>query len=186
MNVALRGRCVNHFTNGPLLDNFNMIFLILQYILCIICYFFVNNINLNNEKYEEIIKDVVKEESILKNVFIAFISGGLIGMFGQFLTNIFLNYYEISEASFLTFSVFIIIGSLLTGFGIFDKVLSLCKCGLIVPSTGFANTMTSSAMDAKNEGFIKGIGANIFKLTGCIILYGVVFGIIFGIVRSII
>ena len=135
---------------------------------------------MNNEKYDEIIKDVVKEESILKNVFIAFVSGGLIGVFGQFLTNIFLNYYEISEASFLTFSVFIIIGSLLTWFGIFYK------CGLIVPSTGFANTMTSSAMDAKNEGFIKGIGANTFKLTGSIILYGVVFGIIFGIVRSII
>ena len=146
--------------------------------------FFVNNINMNNEKYDEIIKRVVKEENISKNIFISFLSGGLIGVLGQFLTNIFLRFYELNDAYFLTFSVFVVIGSVLTGFGIFDKVLGFCKCGLIVPSTGFANTMTSSAMDARNEGFVKGIGSNIFKLTGSIILYGVVFGIIFGIVRS--
>ncbi len=146
----------------------------------------VNNINMNNEKYDEIIKSVVKEENIMKNVLIAFISGGLIGMFGQFLTNIYLKFFNITDASFLTFSTFIVIGSILTGLGIFDKVLSICKCGLIVPSTGFANTMTSSAMDAKHEGFIKGIGSNIFKLTGSIILYGIVFGVIFGFIRSVI
>lgn len=151
-----------------------------MYYMC----FFVNNINMNNEKYDEIIKRVVKEENISKNIFISFLSGGLIGVLGQFLTNLFLKYYELNDAYFLTFSVFIVIGSVLTGFGIFDKVLGFCKCGLIVPSTGFANTMTSSAMDARHEGFVKGIGSNIFKLTGSIILYGVVFGIIFGIVRS--
>lgn len=141
---------------------------------------------MNNEKYDEIIKSVVKEESILKNILIAFISGGIIGVVGQLLNNIYLNFFNTTEAAFLMFSTFIVIGSLLTGFGIFDKVLSFCKCGLIVPSTGFANTMTSSAMDAKHEGFIKGIGSNIFKLTGSIILYGIVFGIIFGFIRSII
>ena len=139
---------------------------------------------MNNEKYDEIIKWVVKEDSICKNIFISFLSGGLIGILGQYLTNIFLRFYELNDAYFLTFSVFVVIGSVLTGFGIFDKVLGFCKCGLIVPSTGFANTMTSSAMDARHEGFVKGIGSNIFKLTGSIILYGVVFGIIFGIVRS--
>lgn len=141
---------------------------------------------MNNEMYDEIIKRVVKEEDILKNVFVSFISGFLIGIFGQFLTNIFLKYFELNDAYFLTFSVLIVIGSVLTGFGVFDKVLGVCKCGLIVPSTGFANTMTSSAMDSRSEGFVKGIGSCIFKLTGSIILYGVVFGIIFGFIRSII
>ena len=45
--------------------------------------------------------------------------------------------------------------------------------------------MTSSAMDNKYEGYIKGIGANIFKLTGSIILYGTIFGIIMGYLRGI-
>ena len=57
-----------------------------MYYMC----FFVNNINMNNEKYDEIIKRVVKEENISKNIFISFLSGGLIGVLGQFLTNLFL------------------------------------------------------------------------------------------------
>ena len=110
------------------------------------------------------------------------------GLLGQIITNILLRFFvsSITDAYTLMFFIFIIIGSLLTGLGFFDKILSYCKCGLIVPSTGFANTMTSSAMDYKNEGFVKGIGGNIFKLTGSIILYGIVFGIIFGFIRSII
>ena len=143
---------------------------------------------MNNEEYDKLIKKHIKEENIFKNMLIAFISGGLIGSLGQVLTNIFLNYFNftISDSYLLTFTFFIVVGSILTGSGVFDKVLSICKCGLIVPSTGFANTMTSSAMDARSEGFIKGIGASIFKLTGSIILYGVVFGIIFGYIRSVI
>ena len=141
---------------------------------------------MNNEKYDEIIKSVIKDENIFNNVLISFISGGLIGVFGQFLTNIFLKYFDLSISYFLTFSVLVVLGSVMTGFGFFDKILSFCKCGLIVPSTGFANTMTSSAMDAKHEGFVKGIGSSIFKLTGSIILYGVVFGLIFGFIRSVI
>ena len=74
----------------------------------------------------------------------------------------------------LTMVSFVLIGSVLTGLGFFDKVVSFCKCGLIVPTTGFAHAMTSAAMDYRKEGFVKGIGSNIFKLTGSIILYGIV------------
>ena len=134
----------------------------------------VNNKNMNNEEYDKLIKKHIKKENILKNMLVAFFSGGLIGLFGEVLTNIFLNYYSLNDSYLMTFIVFIVIGSLLTGIGVFDKILSICKCGLIVPSTGFANTMTSSAMDARSEGFVKGIGSSIFKLTGsiiCIILH---------------
>ena len=124
----------------------------------------------------------------LSSVFISFFSGGLMGLSGQLITDMFLKYFvsNESDAYTLTFFVFIIVGSILTGLGFFDKILSFCRCGLIVPSTGFANTMTSSAMDYKNEGFIKGIGGNIFKLTGSIILYGIIFGLLFGYIRSVI
>lgn len=143
---------------------------------------------MNNKEYDKLVKSVVGKESTLKNVMIAFISGGLVGVIAQMMSEFYFKVFDISlsDASFYTFSTFIFIGSLLTGLGVFDKVLSVVKCGLIVPSTGFANTMTSSAMDAKSEGFIKGIGSSIFKLTGSIILYGVIFGVIFGFVRSVI
>ena len=143
---------------------------------------------MDNNEYDELIKTIVKKENPFKNVLVAFFTGGMIGMFAEALTEIYLNLFKItlSDAYLFTFSTFILIGSFLTGLGFFDKLLSICKCGLIVPSTGFANTMTSSAMDTRSEGFIKGIGASIFKLTGSIILYGVLFGIIFGFIRSII
>ncbi len=151
-------------------------------------YSIVNNKIMNNEEYDKLIKKHIKEENIPKDMFVAFISGGVMGLIGEILTNIFVNCcnLNINDASLMTFIVFIVVGSILTGLGCFDKILSVFKCGLIVPSTGFANTMTSSAMDAKSEGYIKGIGASIFKLTGSIILYGVLFGIIFGFVRSMI
>ena len=141
---------------------------------------------MNNEEYDSIVKSVVKNENPIKNVLTAFFSGGLIGVIAELMTDIYLYFFNInlSDAYLFTFMTFIIIGSLLTGLGFFDKLLSICKCGLIVPASGFANTMTSSAMDTRSEGFIKGIGASIFKLTGSIILYGVLFGIIFGFIRS--
>ena len=70
----------------------------------------------------------------------------------------------------------VVIGSVLTGLGFFDKIVSYCKCGLIVPTTGFAHAMTSATMDYRNEGLVKGIGANMFKLTGSIIIYGITVG----------
>ena len=142
---------------------------------------------MNNEEYDLLINKIVEKDDVFKNMLIAFITGGIIGLIGQIITDTLVNNgYSLNDSSFLTFCIFILIGSLLTGFGIFDKVLSICKCGLIVPSTGFANTMTSSAMDARSEGFVKGIGSSIFKLTGSIILYGIIFGIIFGYIRSMI
>ena len=143
---------------------------------------------MKKEEYKKIVESVVEKDSILKNVMIAFFSGGLIGMIGEFLSNFIINkfHFSMSDSYSLVFIIFILVGSILTGVGIFDKVLSICKCGLIVPSTGFANSMTSAAMDVRKEGFIKGIGSNIFKLTGSIILYGIIFGVIFGFVRGLI
>ena len=142
---------------------------------------------MNNEEYDKLIKEVIVEDDILKNMIISFFSGGLIGLLGELLSKLFINYFNcsLSDSYLLVFIVLIVVGSILTGLGFFDKILSFCKCGLIVPSTGFANTMTSSAMDTRNEGFVKGIGSSIFKLTGSIILYGVIFGLIFGFIRGV-
>lgn len=149
--------------------------------------YIVHNINMNNEKYDKLVSSIVKKENTFKNIFISFISGGIMGLIGELLYNFYIKTFTInsSDSYLLVFITFILIGSLLTGLGIFDKILSFTKSGLIVPSTGFANSMTSSSMDYKSEGFIKGIGSNIFKLTGSIILYGIIFGLIFGFIRGV-
>ena len=52
-----------------------------------------------------------------------------------------------------------------------------------IPITGFAHSMTSAALDYRKEGLIYGIGSNIFKLAGSVILYGVVSAWLFGMIR---
>lgn len=143
---------------------------------------------MKEKEYKKIVDKLSAREDIFKNMFISFISGGSLGLLGQLLSNYFIAFLNVSVADsyLLVFISYIVIGSLLTGIGVFDKILSVCKCGFIVPSTGFANSMTSAAMDYRDEGFIKGIGSNIFKLTGSIIVYGVIFGLIFGFIRGVI
>ena len=82
--------------------------------------------------------------------------------------------------------IFIFIASLCTGLGFFDKLVTKFKCGLLIPITGFAHSMTSSSMDYRTEGPIYGIGSNMFKLAGSVILYGVLSAFIFGTIRYLI
>ena len=143
---------------------------------------------MREKEYKKIVDKLCPKENIFEDMFISFISGGALGLLGQLLSNYFVAFLNVNviDSYLLVFISYIIIGSLLTGIGIFDKILSVCKCGFIVPSTGFANSMTSASLDYRDEGFIKGIGSNIFKLTGSIVVYGIIFGLIFGFIRGVI
>ena len=77
----------------------------------------------------------------------------------------------------------VIVTCLLTGLGIFDKLAKFAGAGTFIPITGFANAMSSAALESKSEGLIQGIGSNIFKYGGCVITYGVVSSFIFGVIR---
>ena len=136
-------------------------------------------------KYKKIVNKHSKKENIIKNVLLSFISGGTIGLLGEILSQFLQNKYNMNPSVSYMYLMIILVfmGSVLTGIGIFDKIVSFFKCGLIVPTTGFAHAMSSSAMDNKSEGLVKGIGSNIFKMTGSIILYGIVFGVLFAIIK---
>ena len=90
------------------------------------------------------------------------------------------------EAGIVVILTLIIISSILTALGVFDICVSKLKSALIIPITGFAHSMTSAAIEYRKEGFVLGIGANIFKLAGSVILYGIVSVYVFGILRIII
>lgn len=138
--------------------------------------------------YEKIVKKYKCYENKCKNAILAFISGGLIGLFSEMLYVYFFNTLKLSEttSSSLVFVFWVTFASALTGLGVFDKLVEYTKAGLIVPSTGFAHANTSCAMDSNKEGLVPGIGASIFKLTGSIILYGIVFAIIFAFIKGVI
>jgi len=123
-----------------------------------------------------------------KNAFIAFITGGLIGLIGEGMIELFCLNFSMSrtDAGTLMIVVYIFLASLSTALGFFDKLVSVCRCGLLIPITGFAHSMTSASLDFKREGPIYGIGSNMFKLAGSVIIYGVVSAWFFGLIRYLI
>ena len=137
------------------------------------------------EKYEKIAKDFKPETHKIRNAMIAFVVGGLIGLLGEIIIEVLCHYTHISRSSAGTIMIVIMIftASLSTALGFFDKLVTKCKCGLLIPITGFAHSMTSAALDYKKEGPIYGIGTNIFKLAGSVIVFGVVSAYIFGFLR---
>ena len=143
---------------------------------------------MNKDEYREFIKSYTPREDRLKNELIAFVCGGLIGLVGELLLELYCFYFSLprKESGVLVILTFIVLASILTASGIFDVAVAKIKSALIIPITGFAHSMTSAAMDYKTEGFVLGIGANIFKLAGTVILYGVVAVYFFGLIRLLI
>ncbi len=140
---------------------------------------------MNDKEYQKLVKKHTPKEDRLKNGVIAFIIGGFIGIFGQFLTDMYSTLLHISfkEASTFMIITLIFIGCLLTCLGFFDKWVNFAKAGLFIPITGFAHSMMSAALDYKKEGLVTGIGANLLKLSGSVIIFGIVSAYFFGIIR---
>lgn len=143
---------------------------------------------MKNLKYEKVASNHKAEEHRVKNAITAFISGGIVGIIGEGIIELLCIFFHISRSNSGTIMIiiFIFIASLCTALGFFDKLVNKFKCGLLIPITGFAHSMTSASLDYKNEGPIYGIGSNMFKLAGSVILYGVVSAWFFGMIRFLI
>ena len=149
---------------------------------------FTNNIigeNMEKKLYDKLVLEHTPKEKRLENAVIAFLIGGVMGVIGELLIEFYGYYLHISrsDASVFMIITLIFLASLFTALGFFDKWVKFAKCGLIIPITGFAHSMTSAAIEYKREGFVTGLGANMFKLAGTVILYGVVSAYIFGLIR---
>ena len=142
---------------------------------------------MDKEKYKNLINKYKPKENKLKNMIKAFVSGGLIGLLGQILLCFYSSFESISknEAASLMMVTIIFLSCLFTALGFFDTWVSKLGAGLFVPISGFAHATTSSALEYKKEGLVLGIGSNIFKLSGSVILYGIVSAYVFGIIRYI-
>jgi stage V sporulation protein AC len=76
----------------------------------------------------------------------------------------------------------IAVAAVLTAFGVFDKIARYAGAGTIVPITGFANSVVSPAMEYQSEGKILGTAANMFKIAGPVIVYGVSASVVYGLI----
>ncbi len=140
----------------------------------------------SDKEYSKMADKASPNSPKLKNCIKAFLFGGAICTFGQFLNFIF-ERMEFSEdyVKAATPTVLIILTAILTGIGVFDKIAKHAGAGTIVPITGFANSVVSPAMEFKSEGLVLGTGANIFKIAGPVIAYGVFAGVIYGLIAYI-
>lgn len=131
---------------------------------------------MNKEEYKKLVKKHTPNENRLMNAITAFFAGGLMGVLAEAITYLFRRLFHLSILDATTWMIifFIFMASLLTALGIFDKLVTFVKSSIIIPITGFAHSLTSAAMDYKQDGFITGIGSNCFKLAGGVILYGII------------
>lgn len=137
------------------------------------------------DEYKKIVDKVTPKPNKFKNAILTFIFGGIFGVLSELLLEGYTIWFNLprKESGILVTLTLIVVASFLTAIGVFDKWVMALKSALIIPITGFAHSMTSAAMDYRNEGLVLGIGANIFKLAGTVILYGIVSVYIFGLLR---
>ena len=133
--------------------------------------------------YNRLFKENEKKP-IIKNTLAAFISGGLICLIGEVIL-IILRLFNINQTDSTTYMLLIMItlAIILSWFGIYDKIGQIAKAGTVIPITGFANSLSSSAMEYRPEGFLLGIGANTFKLAGSVIVFGILSGFLIALIK---
>ncbi|WP_017471722.1 stage V sporulation protein AC [Amphibacillus jilinensis] len=143
-------------------------------------------LNTDKQQYSQLATKHEKKRPILLNCVRAFIIGGLICVVGQGISFFYMFYFDFTEQTVgdPTVATLIFITMLLTGFGIYDKWAQFAGAGTAVPVTGFGNAVISAAMEHRSEGFVQGVGANMFKLAGSVILFGVFSAFIIALIKT--
>ena len=142
-----------------------------------------------NEAYNEYVKQVTPTHNLWANMAKAFFLGGFICLVGQFIVNIAMQNFNLDqkEASTWCSLILILISVILTSLNLYPSLANWGGAGALVPITGFANGVCASAIEFKKEGQVFGIGCQIFRIAGPVILYGIfsswVLGLIYWILK---
>ncbi|WP_397328732.1 stage V sporulation protein AC [Paenibacillus arenilitoris] len=143
--------------------------------------------SMSPKEYQSFAKTKEPPRSIFANCVKAFVVGGAICVLGQAIQELFVHLMGMSneQASNPTVAVLILLSVILTSLGVYDKLAQWAGAGSAVPVTGFANSMCSAALEHRSEGLVLGVGGNMFKLAGAVIVYGTVAAFFVGIVHLI-
>ena len=134
------------------------------------------------KEYEKYVEKKSPKSRMARNVFRAFIVGGLICVIGQLFLNLLKSKgIENDTASSLTTFIMIFLGAFFTGINVYDELGRFAGAGSIIPVTGFANSIVSPAMEYKSEGYVLGVGAKMFLIAGPVLVYGISASVIAGI-----
>ncbi|WP_207671191.1 stage V sporulation protein AC [Paenibacillus cymbidii] len=139
------------------------------------------------QEYQALAKTIEPPRPVAVNCVRAFVVGGFICTLGEGLMKLFQHAFGFDEktAGNPTVAVLILISVLMTSFGIYDKIAQWAGAGTSVPVTGFANSLCSAALEHRSEGIVLGIGGNMFKLAGSVIVFGTVAAFVVGLIKMI-
>ncbi|MGL5973169.1 MAG: stage V sporulation protein AC [Oscillospiraceae bacterium] len=136
---------------------------------------------ITKEEYKKLTEEYSENSKTIKNCFFAFSIGGLICTLGQLFINISLSMgMSKIDSSTIASIILIFLSALITGLGFYDNIAKLAGAGTLVPITGFANAITSPALEFKSEGYILGLSAKLYIIAGPVITYGISSSIIYG------
>lgn len=140
------------------------------------------------QEYQSLAKEREIKRPLLKNCIKAFLVGGFICFIGQFVQTFYIHFFDFNErtAGNPTVATMIFIAVLLTGFGVYDRIAQFAGAGTAVPVTGFANSMASAAIEHRTEGYVLGVGGNMFKLAGSVIVFGTFSAFVIAIIKTIV
>ncbi|MEG6523793.1 stage V sporulation protein AC [Desulfotomaculum sp. 1211_IL3151] len=138
------------------------------------------------QEYQAFAKAREPKRPVLTNVLRAFLVGGLICLVGQGIQDIFIWNFDFTEktAGGPTAAVLILLSVILTSLGIYDHIAQWAGAGTAVPVTGFANSIASAAIEHRTEGLVLGVGGNMFKLAGSVIVFGVFAAFIVALIKT--
>ena len=126
------------------------------------------------QEYSEYVKQVTPTHNMWSQMLKAVVVGGMICCVGQFILNTASDMGLDKETAGSWCSLLLVLSSvILTGFGVYSKLVKWGGAGALVPITGFANSVASCAVEYSVEGQVFGIGCKIFTIAGPVILYGV-------------
>jgi len=131
---------------------------------------------MNEQRYQTIEQQISPKPPIGMNMLKAFLVAGTICAIGQAISYFYIIFFDFTEqtAGNPTVATIIFISMLLTGFGLYRKLGQFAGAGSAVPVSGFGNAVISAAIEHRTEGLVLGVGSNMFKLAGSVILFGVV------------
>jgi stage V sporulation protein AC len=142
-------------------------------------------LGVTSKEYQSMAKKKEPARPVWSNCWRAFLVGGTICVIGQIITTLFVAYAGMSkeQAGVPTVVILILLSVILTSMGVYDKIAQWAGAGTAVPVTGFANSMSSAAIEHRSEGIVLGVSTRMFKLAGAVVVFGTVAAFVVGFIH---
>ncbi|WP_144509474.1 stage V sporulation protein AC [Bacillus sp. FJAT-22090] len=142
---------------------------------------------MDQKQFDKIVDKQTPKAPLLVNMIKAFLVGGIICTVGQLITLFYIRFFPFTErtAGNPTVATMVFIAMILTGTGLYKKISQFGGAGSAVPVTGFGNAVISASIEHKSEGYVLGIGGNMFKLAGSVIVFGVLSAFLVALIKTI-